>query len=391
MTRRVIELVEYTPRLLARDELTAAEGETLWRDYGRLVEVEFPTPVTGGRWRLTAGGHAGFLPLSEFLGFALRPRVETGNLFRMLEYAYRLDLRTFDGSFDTASLEEFYERLANVLAKRVLERLRRGLYKAYVPRARRLPYVAGRMDVSRLARAPWRADPYCRYQEHTADVEDNQLLAWTLGAISRSGLCTERVLPTVRRAYRELQGRVGARPFAPAACQGRLYGRLNEDYGPMHALCRFFLEHTGPAHQLGDTKMVPFVVRTPRLFELFVAEWLKAYLPPPWRVRAQERVGVGPRMTFSIDLVLYDGSGDARCVMDTKYKPAGQPTTSDVFQAVAYAEAQGCRDAVLIYPRPLSEPFDEHVGGTRVRGLTFSVADDLDEAGRHFLQDLIGS
>lgn len=389
MTRRVIELVEYTPRLLARDELTAAEGEALWRDYDRLVEVEFPSPVTDGRWRLTAGGYAGFLPLSESLGFALRPRVETGNLFRMLELAYKLDLRTFGGSFDTASLEEFYERLANVLAKRVLERLRQGLYKSYVARARRLPYVAGRVDVARLAREPWRADPYCRYQEHTADVEDNQLLGWTLGTISRSGLCTERVLPTVRRAYRELQGRVGSRPFTPADCHGRMYSRLNEDYGPMHALCRFFLEHTGPAHQLGDTKMVPFVVRTPRLFELFVAEWLKANLAPPWRVRAQERFSVGPRMTFAIDLVLHGGGG-ARCVMDTKYKPAGRPATGDVFQAVAYAEAQGCRDAVLIYPGPLSEPFDERVGRTRVRGLTFSVSGNLDEAGRHFLRDLLG-
>ena len=51
----------------------------------------------------------------------------------------------------------------------------------------------------------------------------------------------------------------------------RLYHRLNQDYQPMHGLCRFFLEHSGPTHQDGDSAMIPFVVHMPALFEKFVA------------------------------------------------------------------------------------------------------------------------
>jgi hypothetical protein len=77
----------------------------------------------------------------------------------------------------------------------------------------------------------------------------------------------------------------------------------------------------------------------------------------------------------------------------------GDECLTEIFSAVEFSgglaarvavAVRTARDAVLIYPRPLSEPFDEHVGGTRVRGLTFSVADDLDEAGRLFLRDLLG-
>ncbi len=35
----------------------------------------------------------------------------------------------------------------------------------------------------------------CNYEEHTADVKENQILVWTLYIIGRSSLCSERVSP----------------------------------------------------------------------------------------------------------------------------------------------------------------------------------------------------
>ena len=124
----------------------------------------------------------------------------------MLEYAYRLQgIHLPPDLVHTDSLQHFYEQLANVLAKRIIDRSRRGLYRTYRPEDERLPYIRGRIDLARASRSPWDTKLHCQYEDHTADVDDNRILAWTLWRIVRSGYCTERVLPTVRRAFRILQ------------------------------------------------------------------------------------------------------------------------------------------------------------------------------------------
>jgi 5-methylcytosine-specific restriction enzyme subunit McrC len=390
------ELEEYVPKSLARERISEDVERVLAESYSAQVQIEAPQYLTGYQWRLTSQGWAGYIPLTAEFGLRLKPKVEIGNLFRMLEYAYRLrepSFRFLDDLIGCQTLEDYYERLANVLAKRVLDRARKGFYRDYVGQEEQLSYVRGRLDVARSAVQPWDVRPHCHYQEHTADIEDNQLLAWTLWDITRRGVCTERVLPFVRQAYRGLQGLTSLQPFPPAACTGRRYNRLNEDYHPLHALCRFFLQQIGPSHRQGDRLVVPFLVNMESLFEMSVAEWLKAHLPPRWRVKAQERYLIGdsngPR--FDIDLVLYDTeSGVVRCILDTKYKAPDAPAAADISQVVAYAEAKGCNEAVLIYPIPLRSPLDAHVGKRiQVRSLTFALDGDLEEAGQHFLGVLL--
>jgi 5-methylcytosine-specific restriction enzyme subunit McrC len=290
-----------------------------------------------------------------------------------------------------ASLMEFYERLAHILAQRVLDRTRRGLYRSYVVREEALPYVTGRLDVQQVAQKPWDTRFRCEYEDHTADVTDNQILAWTLRYILRSGQCTERTLPAIRQAHRALRGAVTPTPITVQDCVGRLYHRLNADYHPLHALCRFILEHSGRSHGIGDRTVLPFLVNMPRLYELFVAEWLRQHLPPTIRLEAQERVtfGTEQRLHFEIDLTLYDvKTGRVLCVLDTKYKIPDHPASDDIAQVVAYAEAKHCTAAVLIYPMLLTHPLDTRIGDIRVRSLTFATAGDLDAAGQAFLQNL---
>jgi hypothetical protein len=100
----------------------------------------------------------------------------------------------------------------------------------------------------------------CNFEEHTTDLEENQILLWTLTRILESGICTERSLPHIRQARRALLGLTTLQPFSARACSDRLYNRLNQDYEPLHALCRFFLEHTGPTHWLGDRRMLPILI-----------------------------------------------------------------------------------------------------------------------------------
>lgn len=393
---RIIELVEYVPVFLSQSEIPDAVGEALWRNYEKQVAVDFPSPKTGNRWRLTARGWVGHIPLTPDFHLALRPKVQLGNLLGMLEYAYDLkSFRFLEGLFDCQTLEDFYERLADILANRILNRGRQGFYCAYLPKTEELPYVRGRINVRQVISKPWDVKVQCDYEEHTADVEENQILAWTVWCIARSGLCTERVLPTVRRAYHLLQGLVTLQPKSPQVCVGRQYNRLNEDYRSLHALCRFFLEQMGPSYEMGERSMLPFLVDMARLYERFVAEWLKAHretilLPQGLDIKSQERLYVGQGIYFDIDLVLQDvAMGVAKYVLDTKYKVPTAPASSDIAQVVAYAEAKGCQEAILVYPMALVEPLDIRVGRIRIRSLTFCLAGDLEQAGYSFLGDLL--
>lgn len=377
-------LPEYQPIRLPRAELRDEWGMKLYRQYASQLHVA-PPSLADDAWKLTNLGWAGYIPLGQDTGLFLQPKVPLANLFGMMGYAYRLGEFLDAGVYQSASVGEFYEQLAYILARRVLARARQGLYREYVPKTETLPYVRGRLH---LQPSTFNFQPslFCHFHEQTPNIEDNQILAWTLHTVARSGLLTSRVAPTVRAAYRALAGTVALTPVASPTLTGRTYTRLNPDYRGLHALCRFFLDHSGPLHQAGDQPMVPFLVDMARLFEQFVAEWLRTHLPEGVALRVQERVELGYTgdLHARVDLVLYDMTGQARVVLDTKYRTPDHPSPEEIFQVAGYADLKGCHDAFLVYPASLPRSLDVRVGDVRVQSVTFGVAGDLEKAGEGF-------
>ena len=390
--QRILELTEYAITRVPRHELSEADAKRLWERHSARIAVDAPSFKNGHTWELRPLGYVGFVPVSDTLALRLAPKVPLRTLFGMMECAYRIDAEWLTGSFDASTLDEFYERLAMILARRVLDRARRGLYREYVAESDRLPYVRGAMDVRDLVRRPAATTVQCDYHEHSADVFENRLLAWTLFGIAKGGLCTDRVRPTVRRAFHALQGGVTLQPHRARQCLGRSYHRLNEDYRPMIALARFFLEHAGAAHKPGEHEMLPFLVEMNRLFEQFVTIWLQTHLPPHLELKDQEqfRIGADGELTFRVDMVVREvATGRARLVLDAKYKLPGPPSTDDVHQAVAYAEATGCGTAVLVLPGATTNTFIGHIGRIQVRTLAFDLSRPIEEAGRDFMEQVL--
>lgn len=386
-----IELTEYSSGTFEINEIEYAIAENLWRNYDKQVTVDFPTPKTSGKWKLTAKGWVGHIAVNPDFHLSLLPKVPLFNLFGMLEYAYNLkSFRFLSGLINCQSLEEFYNHLAHVLAQRILNRCRKGFYRAYLPKTGNLAYVRGRLDMRQTIQKPWEVKLKCHYEEHTADIEENQILAWSLFLILRSGLCKERVLPKLRQAYHALQGFVTLKPFKSEDCIGRNYHRLNEDYQELHALCSFFLDNTGPSHEKGDRTMLPFLIDMAKLYELFVAEWLKENLPSHLFLKFQEHINISDRISFKTDIVIYENTtGKPSYILDTKYKTPSSPAADDVAQVIAYAVSKECQDVVLVYPTSLKYPLNEQVGDIRVRSLTFFLNGNLEQAGQAFLKDLL--
>jgi 5-methylcytosine-specific restriction enzyme subunit McrC len=384
-TPALLTLLEDQPAFIAREVIGEADAERLWREYANVITLDYPSPRTGNQWRLVSQGYVGYIPLSPALHLALQPKVPLSNLFRMWAYAYGLEVRFLHSLFQCQTVRAAYEQLAEVLALRVLSRARGGLYRSYQLHREQVTVLRGRLDMAAAVRQPAPTQWPCEFEEHTPDNEDNQIVAWTLHRIARSGLCSEQVQPTVQRACRALAEGITLRTFAPRDCVGRRYHRLNQDYAPLHALCRFFLDDAQPTYLNGEQPMLPFLVDMSALFEQFVAAWLQQHVPNQYAIKTQERVeliGLG-NLRPRIDLVWYE-RGAPRYVLDTKYKAATLPDERDVYQVMAYADFKGCAEAVLVYPSAML-PFHIRSRNTRVRTLAFDLAGDLDAAGQQFV------
>ncbi|MGB3511264.1 MAG: restriction endonuclease [Microcoleaceae cyanobacterium] len=393
----IIELIEYKSTTINRSEIPGFVVKKLKQEYSNQVKLEADFSENSpecDRWKIKAQGWVGYIPLTPDFQIIIQPKVPLSNLFGMLEYAYNLkSFRFLDGLVNCESLQEFYNFLVNILTKKILDQARKGFYRAYLSKTENLTYIRGRIDMQKVVQKPWDVNFKCDYQEHTRDISDNQILAWTLFVIGRSGFCSEKVAPIVAKAFHILQGLVSLQPFKSTDCLGKKYHRLNEDYQPLHALCRFFLDNIGANHQRGERSMLPFLVDMARLYEKFVAEWLKFNLPSNLRVKEQEKVDIiNPQIYCRIDLVIYEVKTDKVVyIIDTKYKLTNKPSTNDINQVVAYATYKNCKEAVLVYPKKLTNPINQLAAKSkiRLRSLTFSLDANLEKAGQDFLDELI--
>ena len=312
----------------------------------------------------------------------------------MWEVAYQLtSYDLLDGLVGVDSIAAFYEQLALWLAQKVMQRSRQGFHAAYLPQEKELPAIRGKYIPHMAGIKPTNTKLCCRYDEFTMDIVDNQILATTLDLIARSRRCRPEVQTAVRKATHQLQRITTPHPTTAADCANRHYTRLNQDYQPMHALCRFFLEHLGPQHQTGKNVMMPFLINMARLFELFISNWLHANLPEGWLLQSQETVTVGQQneLRFDIDLVLYDQSGRATAVLDTKYKTPDKPSQQDINQIITYAKAKKCAHAYLIYPQPLPQPLHVQFDDLTLQTLTFPLNQEIESARQQFLNNLFNN
>ncbi len=394
MTQRTITLTEYRPTSLAMAEISAIEGELVWQNYRDFVDIDFPSPKTNQRWSLTPRGFVGHLPVTADFGIRIQPKVSLQNLFGMLDYAYRLrSFQILKGLTECESLDGFFDRLVSILAQRVADRVRSGLYREYVSQSDLLPMVRGRIDLPQQLRTHGVSGINCQFEDHTPDLANNRILLWTLWRALRTGLCSELVGRAVRRVVRTLQSSITLTPATARDCAQQSYHRLNEDYRALHALCRLLLDNLGPSHEIGEQAMLPFIVNMNHLFEMFVAEWLNSNLDPQFVCRLQDSVSIGEQgaFVFRIDLVLCNANTmKPLCVIDTKYKTPEKPSQADINQAVTYATLKGCQHAVLVYPQELAQRLDVLIGPVRVRSLSYRLDDNLEEYGRRFLAELMG-
>jgi 5-methylcytosine-specific restriction enzyme subunit McrC len=389
----ILELIEEVPKQLEENQSNVSILSNSHRKYEDKITIDH-NPFTH-IFTVTSNGYVGYLPIDEQSSVYIRPKVEVQNIFRLLEYTYKLaSFELFQGIAPVSSIEDVFERLAMILAKRVLDRNKKGLYRGYIQRTQPLHHIRGRILVepSLVSMFKGSTQPICQYEENTADLVENEIILWTLHQLHCFEIKRPEVKKTVRMAYRELVNKVSLEQFRAKDCINRFYNRLNLDYKPIHGICRFFLEHSGPGLNLGSHNLLPFVVHMPSLFESFAAEWLKEKLPRNFRLEPQFQASLDTRETlvFRIDLVIKSRETNAVvCVLDTKYKKDPASKAKDVKDIIAYAAKMQTSNAFLIYPSGDIESFDYQVGTIKVRSLILDISRNVQYSGVTFVDDLL--
>jgi len=342
--RRSIVLREHE----ARDEVLDDEDvHYLQQHFAKVIGVR-PTSRRG-RWRIEASAVVGTI-VAPGVELRIRPKCGTKNLFAMLSHAHGL-VKLRPELVHQAEDEDLRELLVLILVQHIEVLVRSGLRRGYVEETACLGVLRGQLLLGEQLRTPpGRSTTLaCRYQEHTADLSLNQVVAHSLSQVGFTGSTDlDQRLRKLRRAFSWLT----PRRFRPADFDQFVYDRLNAPYEVIHGICRLILEGRGAEDGPGPLPMGSFLVNMDTLFQSFVAKWLARRLSPSWRVEAQGRASLDQHGRFKIfpDLLLYRGP-DLRLVADTKYKlDRGKPSRGDLYQALAYCRALGLRTAVLVYP-----------------------------------------
>jgi hypothetical protein len=188
------------------------------------------------------------------------------------------------------SLPDMIDQLACWLSEKLVQQAKRGLLSAYQRKTESLSKPKGRllMRQSALALAQGQANLYCRFEERSQDIPDNQVLLWTLDRLLRYPLRHPQARKVVQLAYRLLPGNISLAPFTAQDCFRWQYTQINQHYQPLHQLCAMILAQVS-IQPVSGTALVPsFILNMNQLFERAVANALKHQLDKKYHVISQE-------------------------------------------------------------------------------------------------------
>lgn len=286
-----------------------------------------------------------------------------GYLLSLLHYTRKLrihpgDVTGFD-QLDGSFLEVWIRHFATEL-----NRLLRTQYKQrYVEIEERSSFLRGKLLTERelKGKATIHARYACRYEIFTPD----HLLNRTLKFCNHLLLSQTR-FPVSRRTLREndiLLADVTYKPVRPHEVDRITLDRLNRSYEPILDLCRLLLANLTLDLRAGRISQLAIVFDMDKLFEEFVAEFLRRNADEIMVGEGSKLKSVAPKKSIGRlfgklgmepDLTLTNVDGE-KVLVDTKNKvlpDGGTPAREDLYQMYAYGTAgeDVYAGIILLYP-----------------------------------------
>lgn len=315
------------------------------------------------------------------------------NVWHMLLYAWNELPHTSFGHFSDSEVAPTLDALlATILVRTMQQRLRIGLGSSYMPEARLLRGVRGRIQFSRsLAhRAFDKGQAYCEFENFTVNAPKNQVVRSTLQYLARVGQFgpdrkkSAELRHAVRLLVRQLDT-VDLIELTPEFVHRVQFERHDRDYRLMLAICDFILQRRLPQEYEGRVyssrlDRERLVLHT--VFEKFVANFYRACLRE-WVVTPQKRLywhGLASHAylpTMLPDVQLVGKATGKILILDTKFtarsliknqEGSKRFVSSHLYQLYAYLRTQehlsaahGRAEGILLYPTagtPLAETIE---------------------------------
>src|SRR6266850_7425000 len=232
-------------------------------------DQESPRP-----YKVNPRQYVGHFSLSTGAFVAIRPKIPAANVFRMLAYVYVSADRQLLDKGDVLYAEDtlLFEPLVELFNELVTKRVRSGLAQDYIRREENLRGLRGKLLLAEHFRQNLcRPDHLaCRFHENTCDIEDNQIIKWTLWKLP-TPILSDLTIRNIRANLHQFEPVSLARPHG-TVFDRRHYHRLNDDYRLIHGLCRLFLDGSSISEKAGDIKFHGFLLDMNNLFERFVTQ-----------------------------------------------------------------------------------------------------------------------
>lgn len=292
----------------------------------------------------------------------ITPKIEFASIFRMLAYVFTDGHMKWlrDEPVAYASDKLLFEPLVRFLNQLVSRRIRRGLVRDYMRREQNLTSFRGALSVGAHVQqnlgTPNRV--FCRFFEQTIDIPDNRLIKTALCRLIHVGNWTPATTHDLISNFHHFDGVSLDRTRLDAAQD---YNRLNDDYRPIHAMCRMFLASMSVSEKHGNFVFDGFLLNMNKLFECFVQQAFMTVLRrdvASAEVQLPRRFSSNPAApNIRPDVVVRHGS-EVQCIADAKYKR--NETGADMYQVITYGTALNCPDTYLVYPaRDAGSDIDE--------------------------------
>jgi len=373
-----LELKEYELREGVR---LTVEQRDLLRQLAPSISIT-PSIGTKDRYDLKPGSNIGALQLPD-LEIHIRPKMPIKRVLFMLSYA--MDPKAWTGQdVQFSEANTLVEAMAPPFLRATGYAFRRGLLHGYRTHEETSATVRGRIRFEAQMRRtlPMSPPAEVRYDDFTADIEENRLIKAAISRLRRMRLRSDWVARSLRRLGTDLAMLPDVR-YHPGRLPEITFTRLNARYRGAIALAKLILSGASVELQTGETVGETLLFDMNRVFEDFVVAALREELcigprtlqqgatTPALYLDDEERTRLEP------DLSWWEGH---RCLFvgDLKYQTAGtsvQP--GNLYQMLAYTIASELPTGLLIYASTAGAPEESNIGKARKQINLFGL--DLDQ------------
>ena len=203
-------------------------------------KVVLERKIQDGQYVLNPKQFVGVVTLPTGRRLESHPKIPLRNLFYMLAVAFDLPSPFREQIAKFAQIDEILEFIVSFFANLVEKRIDQGLYRSYLEQEDNLTAVRGRIGFAEDLRRNYvmRHRTYCRYDEFSWDIPENQIIRQVLHLLGGWGFGRELRLRLhgLDSALSEVTPKV-----LPLSSFDRFqYHRFNEDYRQIHQFCRLF-------------------------------------------------------------------------------------------------------------------------------------------------------